>query len=362
MTRNRVVQGDALEVLRTLPDAFVHCCVTSPPYYGLRDYGVEGQIGLEETPDAYVAKLVEVFREVQRVLRPDGTLWLNLGDSYARGRTGRADGGRMQDDPESWRDSMPREHVDRGIPQGLKDKDLVGIPWMAAFALRSDGWYLRSDIIWNKPNAMPEPVSDRPTHGHEYLFLLTRSTKYFYDADAIREPHADDWYARACTWRNGEAKRQQQDPLYHGYTNGAPFQNPPNPLGRNKRTVWTINPKPYKGAHFAVFPETLPETCIKAGTSERGCCPSCGKPWVRVAEDWRADCSCPAQEPAPCIVLDPFAGSGTALAVASALRRDYIGIELNPEYIALIEERLRPANETRSQQNTFDMFMRDGEG
>ena len=358
-----LLNGDALEMLKTLPDESVHCCVTSPPYWGLRDYGVDGQIGLEQTPEEYVEQMVNVFREVKRVLKPEGTLWLNLGDSYAgncsRTSTGRAGLGDK------------REGIYKKMGTGLKVKDLVGIPWRVAFALQADGWLLRSDIIRAKPNPMPESVTDRPTKAHEYIFLLTKSERYFYDADAIREPHI---------W----AQDKRNDGNAHTYSDNAKYnQRDPerqrikidrvcfHPNGRNKRTVWNITTKPYKEAHFATFPPEIPETCIKAGTSEKGCCPKCGSPWTRLMNTlenaghkprldekhfkcgsgehkssikefvkWQSTCSCGIDETVPCTVLDPFAGAGTTLWVAEQLGANSIGIELNPEYCELIKKRM----------------------
>ena len=414
--RNVVLEGDVLEQLASIPEKSIQCCVTSPPYWGLRDYGhrrwfggtpdcdhgelhehephhpgqVEqtkwadaegagkgqtatthtcqkcmawyGQLGLEPTPEAYVAHMVEVFREVRRVLKDDGTLFLNLGDSYCS--TG----------PGTMGDPIHRRGIFAGVkedtaqtqakfrpetPAGMKPKDLVGIPWMVAFALRTDGWYLRSDIIWHKPNVMPESVQDRPTKCHEYIFLLTKSAQYFYDSDAIREP-------AVTTHMPGS---QIRETTHYGADNGGNaglnallqrYKENGLPTTRNKRTVWSINPKPYKGAHFATFPEELPEVCIKAGTSEKGACPYCGAPWSRSTvkkKEWAPSCECPPAEPVPCIVLDPFAGSGTTLAVAKYLRRDYVGVELNPEYIRLIEERVRPAEELESERQGFDLML-----
>ncbi len=270
--------GDVREVLADLPDESVHCVVTSPPYWGLRDYGSQGQFGLEPTPDEYVANMVAVFREVLRVLRRDGTCWLNIGDSYARS---------AGPEESKWAtlDTMStgqrRVHEDGGVPAkknrppvGLKPKDLVGIPWRLAFALQADGWYLRSDIIWSKPNPMPESVTDRPTKAHEYLFLLTRSPRYFYDADAIREPsemRPQNRFTSGENWKNGGGPHRRPD----GAT---------NPDGRNRRSVWEIATEPYPDAHFATFPQALVEPCVLAGTSERGCCPVCGAPWERETE------------------------------------------------------------------------------
>jgi DNA modification methylase len=304
--------GDALEVLKTLPDSSVHCCVTSPPYWGLRDYGHDGQIGLESTPEAYVARMVEVFREVRRVLRDDGTCWVNLGDSYAasgiriRGRNDGDDGyGVRTGSPKRTNPCAAEQNKKTIITRhNLKPKDLVGIPWRVAFALQADGWYLRQDIIWHKPNPMPESVRDRCTKAHEYVFLLTKSPRYYYDADAVSE-------ASVQPERAGKIERS--------FSTGKPEAVLRQDVGRsvmrtatrNRRSVWTITPKPYKGAHFAVMPPDLVEPCIKAG------CPVGGT------------------------VLDPFAGSGTTLALATKLGRNSIGIELNAEYIELARARIQ---------------------
>ena len=323
MSTQRIIPGDCIAGLRTLPDASVHCCVTSPPYWGLRDYGHDGQIGLESTPEAYVARMVEVFREVRRVLREDGTCWVNLGDSYAGG------GGFAPDAPcnvarremiaegdckQGAFNLSQRQHTRNksgGIkPQGtIKAKDLCGIPWRVAFALQADGWWLRQDIIWHKPNPMPESVTDRCTKAHEYVFLLTKSERYWYDADAVSEAAATAGQAglgfypmRAAAMGRKPSGNEAKDP-----SDGI------RPSTRNRRSVWTITTKPYSGAHFAVMPADLVEPCIKAGCPEGG------------------------------TVLDPFAGSGTTLAVAAELGRSGIGCELNPEYIALAERRIKDA-------------------
>ena len=313
MTSQRIIAGDCIEGMRTLPDASVHCCVTSPPYWGLRDYGHERQIGLESTPDAYVARMVEVFREVRRVLREDGTLWLNLGDSYANtGKSGEGkqgarwekSGGRTDDCSGTFKYAQP----------GLKPKDLVGIPWRVAFALQADGWWLRQDIIWHKPNPMPESVRDRCTKAHEYVFLLTKSERYYYDADAVSE-------VIACVRGPGNRKPLKgvvEDPKKHATRAGLHkaaerWREEGPPQSRNRRSVWTVTTKPYSGAHFAVMPSGLVEPCIKAGCPEGG------------------------------TVLDPFAGSGTTLAVAAEFGRNGIGCELNPEYIVLAEQRIKDA-------------------
>ena len=299
MIECNIMLGDALEQLKTLPDGSVHCCVTSPPYYGLRDYGVAGQIGLEETPEAYVAKLVDVFREVRRVLRDDGTLWVNLGDSYAAG------GGTGKPGPNATvRNTLSGCQYRALTPVGLASKNLLGIPWRVAFALQADGWILRQDIIWHKPNPMPESVKDRCTKAHEYLFLLAKKPRYWFDSEAIKEPYADgvgkDRLAcpKAAVGRGSNEGSRMRSAFYQ---NG----------GRNRRSVWSICPRPYKGAHFAVFPPALVEPCIKAG------CPAGGT------------------------VLDPFGGSGTTGQVAKSLGRNAILIELNPAYHDLIRSRLQ---------------------
>jgi DNA modification methylase len=449
--------GDVLEQLAVLPDESVHCVVTSPPFWGLRDYGtgrweggsdsdpcpdcttreeqlrcktcmgtgeiehvhetvparsgrggsgapgkqtagafpselavsecscgatrVDQQLGLEATPELFVAAMVDVFREVRRVLRRDGTCWINLGDSYNSIRNDSpGDGFRTAD-----ASGQPKGYVKgrgRNLINGLKQKDLVGIPWRVAFALQADGWYLRSDIIWSKPNPMPESVTDRPTKAHEYVFLLTRSPRYFFDADAVREDGAgrlDLGRMKRPEARMGEGGRWAND---NGYRTEA---------GRNIRSVWEIATQPYPEAHFATFPEALPERCIKAGTSERGCCPVCGAPWERVVmatgpdgrsaevrngkaydEDgqplmgdnmidhgvrgswnsggklleretkgWRPTCACGEPAYTPCTVLDPFMGSGTTALVARRLGRRSIGVELSPDYARICAKRLQ---------------------
>jgi DNA modification methylase len=292
----RILKGDCRDVLRELPDESVHCVITSPPYWGLRDFGVEpsvwddgwhGCFGLEPTYTAYVEHMVEVARELKRVLRTDGTMWLNLGDSFYSLKT----------------------HLNG--QSGLKYKDLVGIPWRVAFALQEDGWWLRQDIIWNKPNAMPESVTDRCTRSHEYLFLLTKSHRYVYDGDAIRVPYAaaslsKHNYKLDCSTSPGRHRPGNTDERYK-----QKLYRKPNPLGRNKRSVWTVATQRFSEAHFATFPPDLITDCIKAG------CPVGG------------------------VVLDPFGGAGTTGLVADRLGRDAILIELNPDYAAMAERRMR---------------------
>lgn len=299
----QILIGDSREQLRNLPARSVHCCVTSPPYFGLRDYGCEGQIGLEATPDAYVAELVAVFREVHSVLRDDGTLWLNLGDSYAGSGTTIAprigivpgEGGKLQG----------RNRNGLGAVNGLKPKDLIGIPWRVAFALQADGWYLRQDIIWHKPNPMPESVRDRCTKAHEYLFLLSKSDRYYYDAEAIKQ--------RAIYPGDNRAERRdlrkEVDPFC---ADGGSRARTGKPVGEmvNRRSVWTVTTKPFHGAHFATFPPDLIRPCILAGCRPQG------------------------------TVLDPFFGAGTTGLVAQQLGRSAIGIELNETYATIARERI----------------------
>lgn len=296
-------QGRNLDRLAEMPDESVQTCITSPPYWGLRDYGEDDQLGLEPTPEEYVENMVAVFREVRRVLRDDGTLWLNLGDSYASGEVGRHDG-RTKNSGYGARHPGPRQSTK--LNTGLKPKDLVGIPWRVAFALQADGWYLRSDIIWHKPNPMPESVTDRPTKAHEYLFLLTKSPRYYYDADAIREG-TQEW--SSAKGFSGAGQDQRTGGLAH--RNGHGHHSHESQSGRNKRTVWTVTTKPFSGAHFAVFPPDLIEPCVLAGCPEGG------------------------------TVLDPFSGSGTTGMVALRHDRSYIGLELNPEYAEMSRNRIR---------------------
>lgn len=298
---SRLLLGDALEQLRTLPSESVHTCVTSPPYYNLRDYGIAGQIGNETSVEEYLQKLVRVFREVRRVLREDGTLWVNMGDSYAT-RSGKQP-------PTNTRNSYG--HTEKRTPQGYKYKDLIGVPWQLAFALREDGWYLRQDIVWYKTNAMLESVKDRCTKSHEYIFLLSKSERYYFNAAAIREP-VTSIKGNARTFRGGGTYVGGQS-----YSNSACVErkshgNCENQAGyRNKRDVWPVSTTGFRGAHFAVFPEKLIEPCVVAGCPESG------------------------------IVLDPFMGSGTTGVVAKRLGREFIGIDLNSEYIEISANRIK---------------------
>ena len=303
---NTILHGDVLDKLKEIETESIQCVVTSPPYWGLRDYGSDGQLGLEETPEEYVENMVKVFREVKRVLKHDGTVWLNLGDSYSSG-SGGYDDKYMHNSTSGTPSEGVRKSVSASKPFGLPTKNLVGIPWRVAFALQADGWYLRQDIIWHKPNPMPEPVTDRCTKSHEYIFLLTKSAKYFYDNDAVREPVAESSIGRL----NQNIDQQVGTTRANGgkKSNGNLKAVGDIEKGRNKRSVWTITTKPYKEAHFAVFPPKIPELCIKAGSKEGD------------------------------IVLDPFFGSGTTGWVAQRLGRKWIGIELNAKYIKIAEKR-----------------------
>lgn len=302
-----MLQGDCRDVLTTLDAGSVQTCITSPPYFGLRNYGVEGQIGLEESPEQYVAALVDVFAEVKRVLRDDGTVWLNLGDSYMGG--GPHHGATNLGKSGTNRGSVTgRDRVGSYHDGNIKTKDLIGIPWMVAFALRADGWYLRQEIIWHKPNAMPESVTDRPSRAHEQVFLLSKSRTYFYDADAIREDSSPSSQARA-KYNGGDASPKAYTGVESGIYCGVPSTAKAYGQGRNKRSVWTIATQPFSGAHFAAFPEKLVEPCILAGSRPGD------------------------------VVLDPFGGSGTIGRIALKHGRRAILIELNPAYIDLADTR-----------------------
>lgn len=304
---DKIYQGDAREILKKIPSEFANCCVTSPPYYGLRDYKIKGQIGLEKTPEEYIEKLVCVFREVKRILKKDGTLWVNIGDCYAgSGGCGSKEYhekkhtqfGKPDRNPMKY---QPPKKIEISI-RNLKPKDLIGIPWMLAFALRTDGWYLRQDIIWSKPNPMPESVKDRCTKSHEYVFLLSKSRQYYFDNDSIKEN----------TITNDNSNRDRDNSKLNntpGRTRmGGLIKN--NYEYRNKRSVWEINTKPFNESHFATFPPKLIEPMILAG------CPRDG------------------------IIIDPFSGAGTTGLVSKKLNRHYILIDINPEYCEMENRRI----------------------
>ena len=317
--KNTIINGNSLEVLKSLPDNSIDCCVTSPPYYALRDYGCDGQIGLEETPEKYIESLCDVFSEVRRVLTPEGTLWLNIGDSYNGNKVGNTEVVKNKKVSES-------NDFHKKLWGGAKPKDLIGIPWMLAFALRSQGWYLRQDIIWHKGNPLPESVTDRCTKSHEYIFLLSKSQKYYFDHEAIQEEATSSDKPRVFGANNQKGTlRNDIGRVYKPRTKNCQYDGQrPNSMHlkreagmsdevypvRNKRDVWTVNTKPCKEAHFATYPFELIKPCILAGCPENG------------------------------IVLDPFMGSGTTAIVARSLNRNYLGVELNPEYIKIAHKRL----------------------
>lgn len=431
----RILRGHVLDRLRELPDESAHCCVTSPPYYGLRDYGVAGQLGLESTLAEFLENMVAVFREVRRVLRGDGTLWLNIGDSYNAYNGNRGTESRYAGDRRAMEAAFP---PGAGLSEkSLKPKDLMGVPWRLAFALQADGWYLRSDIIWHKKSTMPESVRDRPTKSHEHIFLLAKSESYYYDQVAASEPVEADTIPRYFRGRSDDHKNADGGPgdqtinrsfahmvgIGHNKRERKAMQNAasrllaeganrrtggaisggvdastlgvPAAVSRNWRDVWSLGPEPFKEAHFATFPTEIPRRAIVAGTSEKGCCASCGAPWIRFSEvvgrqvtdamryaggnvageyhgeavkeyegtgaqnasdtkrrilermgqvrehSWVRSCDCPPSDPVPATVLDPFLGSGTTALVADRLQRDCIGIELNPAYADMAERRIR---------------------
>lgn len=383
-----LIQGDALTVLKSLPSNSVHCVITSPPYWGLRDYGVEGQMGLEPSFEEFLIPMVELFSEIKRVLHRTGTIFVNMGDSYnsdfAIGKLST-----------QYKNRPDPSGVKRSVIKGLHPKNLLGQPWHLAFALQKDGWILRSDIIWYKPNPMPESVKDRPIRAHEYLFLFSKSGTYFYDHDAIREPQknpinsAPEQGAQIACVNDRDLEKVVTEETVG-------LQRQYNPLGKNRLSVWTIPTQGFAGGHFATYPTKLVEPCIKAGTSEKGCCPKCLAPWQRLREKgplivadrsfrserytkgdkdnsivkarkradapgaevsptsvfrtnliqtyetigWQPSCNCDAGEPIPCTVLDPFSGSGTTALIAARNFRNAIGIELNPEYLEMARQRI----------------------
>ncbi len=383
--RVSLINSNALNI--PLVDNSVHCVVTSPPYYGLRDYSIPGQLGLEPTLQEYIDNTIKWCAEVWRVLRDDGTFWLNLGDSYSGSQKGAGGTGKRSSKQNTNKGAnfvMGKPALE--IDSGLKPKDLMLVPHRVAIALQDAGWWVRSDIVWHKPNPMPESVTDRPTKSHEYIFLLTKNKKYYYDADAIRE---DNKWEHVGEKRYPDGSSKNKGTVDHpvngkGNTTGSFRQF--NPAGRNKRTVWTITTKSYSGAHFATFPPEIPEICIKAGSSEKGVCPVCGNQWERVVEKpkppkdvftktrkpkdgyvggfnndgewvgggqklqnwlnanpsqttgWRPTCS-HDEEPIPATVLDPFGGSGTTAMVANQLGRHGISLDLSWEYLQLAKKR-----------------------
>ena len=368
--------GDCLDSLKSMPENSVQTCVTSPPYWGLRDYGHDGQIGQEPTPEAYVQTMVDVFREVRRVLHDSGTVWLNIGDSYYNYRPGAGQkvppqtmkggggGGGSSDFDECAR---------RGLKQdGLKEKDLCLIPWRLAIALQADGWWVRSVICWSKKSCMPESVTDRPTNSWEPIFLLAKNSRYFYDAEAVKEKAgtgSDLGLLRGKAFAGG-AKVSCHAPSIKARQDAGIDSRTAGDGTRNQRNVWHLGPEPYRGAHFATFPTEIPRRAVLAGTTAHGCCPKCFAPWTRVIEKgnpsatgWSPGCEC-RLEPVPCTVLDPFMGSGTTGAVALRLGRNFVGCELNPEYVNLAESRLRgeapPVSESEeseeSDDSVFDLF------
>jgi site-specific DNA-methyltransferase (adenine-specific) len=374
----KILHGSCLDRLKDLEDQSINTCITSPPYWGLRDYGEGEQLGLEETPEAFVENLVKVFREVKRVLRDDGTVWLNLGDSYSSG-------GRTTTTNQTLRGDKDYGVTRPKPSEGIKPKDLIGIPWRVAFALQADGWYLRQDIIWHKPNPMPESVRDRCTKAHEYIFLLSKSPKYYFDNEAIKE----DGVSKGVADSPGSIKAV--DGVGGSRDNIGKFKGSSK---RNKRSVWTITTKPFKGAHFATFPMDLIEPCVLAGCPEKVCV-ECNEPYVRQVESKRImrnelpkddpryrpkvyetayedingkvsggytatkdlglqkQCDCKTNETKSGIVLDPFGGSGTTAQVANSHNRDAVLIELNEEYIEIAKERIAPDGDLFTEIEVF---------
>jgi len=366
----KIIQGDCLETIKSLEDKSVNTCVTSPPYWGLRDYDEDKQLGLEDSPEEFVQNLVTLFSEIKRVLRDDGTVWLNLGDSYAGNNSRASNNGRAGYGTE-------REGVFNKTGQGLKNKDLVGIPWRVAFALQQDGWYLRQDIIWHKPNPMPESVTDRCTKAHEYIFLLTKSSNYYYDNEAIKEKAVGERWGGNNPINTEKSK--DLDNQFSGLTRDRKmlYEN------RNKRSVWTVTTKPFKGAHFATFPMELIKPCVLAGCPEKACA-ECGEPYINkpiyeyndnisktsvthgkysnqetelkndaidskkvVGHKLEKQCDCDTNKTKRGVVLDPFGGSATTGILAEGNNRDSIMLELNPDYINIAKQRI---------QNEFGMF------
>lgn len=381
----KILTGNVLDRLKDIEAESVQCVVTSPPYFGLRNYGEEEQIGLEPTPEEYVSTMVRVFREIRRVLRDDGTVWLNLGDSYAQsGGSGLGEYAKTHKQFGKVINSGTIQRP-RKAPPPLKPKDLIGIPWMVALALRNDGWYLRADIIWDKPNPMPSSAKDRPTISHEYIFLLTKSPQYHYDREAIMEPVAESTIKRVFAKDNVDIRKDADTNQYaisgssqkKAHEKARKILESGMSLLRNKRSVWRVAKHSYRGAHFAVFPPKLIEPCVLAGGSIKAC-GKCGAPWKRDIEyhkpgrtetyqddnpvlgsrgqsglktdgiqkkkfyGWKPGCECNTNETRKVVILDPFAGSGTTLQVAIQNGMFGLGIELNPDYVNLIHDRLLP--------------------
>jgi DNA modification methylase len=416
---NIIIQGNALDNLKNLPDNCIDTCVTSPPYWGLRDYGTDavtwpeisytifglniyvpswtGHLGLEPNPEMFVSHIVLIFREVKRVLKPSATLWLNFGDSYSAASKNRSLEQALAKSTLEGRKNVNILNQINKITSNLKPKDLVGIPWMVAFALRDDGWYLRQDIIWNKKNHMPESVSDRCTKSHEYLFLLSKSLNYYFDQFAIRETASNNTHARQSRAKNGQKsnpddkKNGIRPPKAIGIPAGIIKNNESFNLSlselvnyKNKRSVWTVGSEAFPEAHFATYPKLLITDCIKAGSSEYGCCSVCGKPYERIlkpsedyekylgkgftnhnkqldsvnnyqeqlrgnprpkicadyeTEGWKKPCKCNS-EIIPTIIMDPFSGAGTTAIVSRILNRNFIAFELKPEYIDMSNRRM----------------------
>jgi DNA modification methylase len=384
----RFLHGHVVDQLAALPERSIHCVVTSPPYFSLRDYHLEpqvwgdgwrGSLGLEDTVDRYVAHLVQVFAAVWRVLRDDGTLWLNLGDGYFGGgyANHKINGPAWYDAASLDKRRSRQQDLIRANPQ-LKPKDLIGMPWRIAFALQAAGWWLRSEIIWAKPNPMPESVEDRPTRSHEQVFLLAKREHYYFDSEAIREPASQNSHGGG---REHALRYCDRAGRHDGMGGNLSRGIPAGISGRNCRSVWTITTAPFAEAHFATFPPALVEPCLLAGTSEKGCCVTCGAPYARVVErsypspfaeksernrggrtdgyttigggqhewdqyirpqtiGWRPTCTCQTDQVTPCVVLDPFCGAGTTLLVAQRLGRDAIGIDLNATYLDLARRRV----------------------
>lgn len=365
-----IMQGDALEQLKRLPPNYFQTCITSPPYYKMRDYGNDRQIGMETTPGEYIAKLVQIFEEVRRVLRDDGVVWLNLGDSYASGGMGPGSNNSKQST------NRGANIARKNTTPGFKPKDLLMIPSRVAIALQESGWYLRRDIIWNKPNPLPESVTDRPTGAHEFVFLLAKERNYYYDADAVKEQ---------STYRERFVGNYS---VGGGARDGrADFDN--TTTTRNLRDVWTFTSEQSDEEHFAIMPQKMAEICVKAGSSEKGCCPKCWAPWelkrttiakelvgnsrgsaatiipdridlstsqmernVYSYDDWSPTCACPLNDPVPCAVLDPFGGVGTTGLVAAKLGRHTTVIELNADYIEIMKKRIKSEGIAYSDSDT----------